>query len=128
MPIQEHEIPVVIIVSDAEDRKSSIANNVIYMEASNEGATDVLDEYVVYNTNSGLVDNLMELLINELDITSTDVVLETTIKNIDVSKNNIVNTLWLALKNATIDKTILSLYITHYLQTVKDNTILSLRL
>jgi len=125
--IQAHEIPVVIIVSDAGDRRVSIANNAIYMDASNEGTTDVLDEYVVYNTNSGLVDDLVELLISDSANTSTDVMVETTTKAISSYKDNITNTLLLALKNSTIDKTILSLYTTNYLQNVKDNTVLSLR-
>ena len=129
MPIQDQEIPVVVLLEDGKDYKSSISTSFIY-DTTDPDTTDVLVTLDILNTDYSLIDTLLEFFLTsntESSFSNTND--EFFIKDIFTHPgDNTQVTLRIALNNSTIDATKLSFYTTTYLQTFLDNTKVSLRI
>lgn len=127
MTLQAHEIPTVTIINDRSDRTKGVSSSVIY-EAMQDGTDDVFMDLSTYDIeNVSLVDTIIEFITSNIETSYTDfevVVITEGLKSLSL---NVLEELWLVLKNQEADHFEVELFINGYLQTLLDDVINSYR-
>jgi len=128
MPLQEHEIPVVTIISDKRDRTSGISTSVVYDNTTSSG-TDVFMDMSLYEVDySDTIDSIIEIITRSYDGTSYDDAYNEILYNSLNSLDKVtVVTMWLALKNLDLTDIEVDIYFTGYLQNILNDTAMSYR-
>lgn len=128
MPLQEHEIPIVVIYDDKKDRVKGISSSVIYNDKG-DGTTEVFTDFSLYNIDyESLVEMALELITENTSSSYDDTEVEFLTKELNKLDKNTLVTILFTLFNLDLKAIETELYFTSYLQTVLNDTIMALRI
>lgn len=128
MPLQEHEIPTVVIVSDDKPGFKGIATNAIFNTTSS-GVEEVFTDFSLYDISfSSVVDSIMEFIIEDVNASFKDTQIEIFRKELTSLDKNTLVTMLIALKNLNYNDIDTELYFNSYLQNVVEDTEVTFRI
>ncbi len=128
MPLQEHEIPTVVILDDKIDRTVGISTSAVYNNTSS-GIVEVFTDVSLYEVDyASLINTTMEIIIYGLSNSYNSTDLELVYKELITLDKNTLVTILIALKNLDLTDLEVELYLNGYLQTALNDTIVSYRI
>lgn len=118
MPLQDHEIPTVVVLDNGNDASKGISLNTVF-EVTDSGETEIFTDYSLYKIDrSSLINSINEIITSNIKTSIIDFKLEVlnkVLSSFDI--NTLVSTL-IALKNMSAEVLESEVYYTKYLQTV----------
>jgi hypothetical protein len=128
MPLQNHEIPTVVIVDDLDDRTTSISQSVIYNNTDG-GEEEVFTDISYYDIDkSSLIDDIIEVVYDNFDYSVDKTDLEFITDNLKEYDINTLLAVFILLKNDHWQNVELEYFLNGYIIDDLNDTHLALRI
>jgi len=128
MPLQEHDIPTVVITNDPDFWESDVSTSVIYYNTSS-GTEEVFIDFSLYEIGFfDLIDTLLEIEILGLESSYTDIIDEIRTSLLRYEERDTLTTFLTAIKNGTADDLEVTLFFTGPLKNAIRDTGVELKI
>lgn len=127
MPLQEHEIPTVILLADEVPKSANISISTVY-SSTLEGEEEVFTDFSLYNiSNSSLIDSILEFVSSDIYTSFGDIDIEFFKKELQSIDKSTLVAILIALKNWGAINITNVLYFSSYLNTLLNDTTICFR-
>jgi len=128
MPLQDHEIPTIVIVGPLDSHEADIASNVVY-STTDSGTTSIFMDYSKYNADFTDTDNTeVEVTTLDTEVSYTSIIDTLEVADLKDKALDIVSTAFLAKKNSFAYDIDTEWYLSPYISTVSNDTYMDFRI
>ena len=128
MPLQEHEIPTVVIIDDLDSWEKDVSTSVIY-RTTESGVEDVFYKMSFYDIDKdNLIDDIVELIIKSLSDSLDRTKIEFFIDELNKLSFDTLVSFWTSLKNSSQSDIDIGLFLSSYLVDYINNTDVDFRI